>query len=443
MTLHRVIIGDSRDMSELDDQSVHLVVTSPPYWQLKDYGASDQIGYNHTYEDYINNLSLVWNHCHRVLHKGCRLCVNIGDQFARSVYYGRYKVIPIRTEIIKFCETVGFDYMGAIIWQKATTCHTSGGATIMGSFPYPRNGIIKLDYEFILVFKKLGRPPRPTAEQIEKSKLSKQEWNELFYGHWNFPGEKQDKHLAMFPAELPRRLIRMFTFWGDTVLDPFLGSGTTVFAARQLGRNSVGYEVNGGFVPTIEKKLGLGSPDMFHDATVSIEFQERRQHDYAQEIARLPYVFRDPLPIQREVDPKKLRFGSRIDGSETGARYHAVARVLSPNRILLDSGLEVDLLGIEPLPGKAAEAASLLEGLTEGHRVEIRTDASARTGNRPAVYLYLANRTFVNAKLIKSGLVRPDTRRLYRWREKFVEYARQARQRTCHGEGVGAEQGDE
>lgn len=154
LTNHKIIIGDSRCMQEVKDQSVHLVVTSPPYWQLKDYGHKNQIGYDHSYEEYINNLNLVWKESHRVLHDGCRLCINIGDQFARSVYYGRYKIIPIRTEIIKFCETIGFDYMGAIIWQKVTTCNTTGGASIMGSFPYPRNGIVKLDYEFILLFKK-------------------------------------------------------------------------------------------------------------------------------------------------------------------------------------------------------------------------------------------------------------------------------------------------
>ncbi len=134
-TIHKIIHGDCRQMNLVADESVHLIITSPPYWQLKDYGTNDQIGYHETYESYINNLSLVWNECHRVLQPGCRLCINIGDQFARSVYYGRYKVIPIRTEIIKFCETIGFDYMGAIIWQKITTTNTTGGATIMGSFP--------------------------------------------------------------------------------------------------------------------------------------------------------------------------------------------------------------------------------------------------------------------------------------------------------------------
>ena len=168
-TNHKIIQGDSRKMAELADKSVSLVITSPPYWQLKDYGTETQIGYHDSYENYINNLNLVWSECYRVLHNGCRLCVNIGDQFARSVYYGRYKVIPIREEIIKFCENVGFDYMGAIIWQKVTTTNTSGGGVQMGSYPYPRNGILKIDYEFILVFKKLGDAPKPTKEQKELS----------------------------------------------------------------------------------------------------------------------------------------------------------------------------------------------------------------------------------------------------------------------------------
>jgi len=237
------------------NESVHLVITSPPYWQLKDYGNGSQIGFDDSYEDYINGLNIVWNQCHRVLKKGCRLCVNIGDQFARSVYYGRYKVIPIRTEIIKFCETLGFDYMGAIIWQKVTTCNTTGGATIMGSFPFPRNGILKIDYEFILIFKKHGTAPRVSKEIKEQSRMTIEEWNHFFTGHWNIAGEKQDKHLAMFPEEVPRRLIKMFSFVNDTVLDPFLGSGTTSLTAKKLSRNSIGYEINQEFLPVIKEKL--------------------------------------------------------------------------------------------------------------------------------------------------------------------------------------------
>lgn len=252
---HKILISDSRRMAEIVNDGVHLVVTSPPYWQLKDYGGEGQIGFYNTYEEYIAELNRVWQECYRVLIPGCRLCINIGDQFARSTTYGRYKVIPIRADIIRSCEAIGFDYMGAIIWQKKTTMNTSGGAVVMGSYPYPRNGIVEIDYEFILLFKKLGVSPKVDQETKEASKMSREEWKEYFLGHWHFGGVRQSGHPAMFPEELPRRLIKMFTFVGDTVLDPFLGSGTTVLAAHRLGRNSIGYEVNHIFLPVIQKKL--------------------------------------------------------------------------------------------------------------------------------------------------------------------------------------------
>lgn len=311
-TEHQVILGDSRAMTEIADASVHLVVTSPPYWQLKDYGPNDQIGYHDSYETYINHLNLVWQECERVLRPGCRLCINIGDQFARAAYYGRYKIIPIRTEIIKFCETIGLDYMGAVIWQKVTTCNTSGGATIMGSFPFPRNGMLKLDYEFILIFKKPGQTPPPSPEAKEASRLTIEEWNAYFRGHWVFPGEKQTKHLAMFPEELPRRLIRMFTFVGETVLDPFLGSGTTSLAARNLGRHSIGYEINADFLPIILEKLGRQQGDLFAEAQIEVVSQKKRPVNLAKRIAALPYVFKDPCRFDKQVDPKKRTFGSKI-----------------------------------------------------------------------------------------------------------------------------------
>ncbi len=262
-TYHKIINGDSRQMSELRDESIHLVVTSPPYWQLKDYGTENQIGFHDDYETYINHLNLTWKECFRVLHKGCRLCINIGDQFARSVYYGRYKIIPIHSEIIKFCEMIGFDFMGSIIWQKTTTMNTTGGASIMGSFPHPRNGIVKLDFEYVLLFKKQGDAPKPTAKQKQHAIMTTEEWNTYFNGHWYFSGARQDKHLAMFPEELPKRLIKMFSFPNENVLDPFLGSGTTSLVAKSLGRNSCGYEINPDFIPIIKQKLGANDNVLF------------------------------------------------------------------------------------------------------------------------------------------------------------------------------------
>ncbi len=422
-TLHKIIIADSRYMKEVPDESVHLMITSPPYWQLKDYGNGNQIGFNDTYEEYINNLNLVWNECHRLLHKGCRMCINIGDQFARSVYYGRYKVIPIRTEIIKFCESAGFDYMGAIIWQKVTTCNTTGGATVMGSFPYPRNGIIKLDYEFILIFKKYGESPKVTKEIKEQSRMTQEEWNQYFTGHWNFSGEKQDKHLAMFPEELPKRLIKMFSFVGDTVLDPFLGSGTTSLAAKNLNRNSIGYEINENFLSIIEEKLGIKQKTISQDASFEIIKQEKPITDFKEEIKRLSYIFKDPIIFNKKVDPKKLRFGSKIDNSQSEREtYYTVKEVLSPGLLLLNNGLKIRLLGVKEIPEKNKDALQFLIDKTCGQKVFLKFDnIKYDEKNNLLCYLYLQNKTFINAHLIKNGLTDVDTSLDYKYKFKLLE----------------------
>jgi len=413
-----IIIGDSRRMEELKDESVHLIITSPPYWQLKDYGNGSQIGFNDSYEDYINNLNLVWKECYRVLHKGCRLCVNIGDQFARSVYYGRYKIIPIREEIIKFCETIGSDYMGAIIWQKVTTCNTTGGATIMGSFPYPRNGIIKLDYEFILIFKKLGDPPKVIREIKEKSKLTLEEWNEYFYGHWNFSGERQDKHLAMFPEELPKRLIKMFSFVGDSVLDPFLGSGTTCLAAMNLNRNSIGYEVNEDFLAAIKEKLNMNK----HREDFEIIIQEKRAIDYRKEISQLPYIFKDPVKFDKKIDPKKLKFGSRIDNSDHQREtYYSVKEIISPEIIELNNDLKVRLIGIKEKMEMNGKAVQFLIETLKGAKVFLKFDTTKYDAEGNLLcYLYLKNKTFINAHLIKNKLAQVDIFQYFKYKDKFL-----------------------
>lgn len=421
LTNHKIINGDSRQMNLLNDESVHLVITSPPYWQLKDYGSENQIGFHEGYESYINNLNLVWNECYRVLHQGCRLCINIGDQFVRSVYYGRYKVIPIRTEIIKFCETIGFDYMGAVIWQKATTTNTTGGAVIMGSFPYPRNGILKIDYEFILIFKKLGKPPKPSREQKEHSLITKEEWNTYFSGHWNFSGVRQNEHLAMFPEELPARLIKMFSFAGETVLDPFTGSGTTSLAAKNLQRNSIGYEINPEFIETAKQKLNVCQTDI---PSAQYEFlKDSLKSDPSKEIANLPYVFNDPHKLDRKVDPQKLQFGSKID-KNSGKReeYHSVKEIISPELVKLDNGLIVRLIGIKENKSAEGEAIKFLEEKTKGQKVFMRFDSQRYDDQDNLLcYLYLKNKTFINAHLIKTGLAAVDIVADFKYKDKFIK----------------------
>ena len=424
-TIHKIINGDSRQMNCLADKSIHLVITSPPYWQLKDYGTENQIGFHESYESYINNLNLVWKECHRVLHPGCRLCINIGDQFARSVYYGRYKVIPIRTEIIKFCETLGFDYMGAVIWQKVTTCNTTGGATIMGSFPYPRNGILKLDYEFILLFKKQGVSPAPTKEQKEHSIMTKDDWNTFFSGHWYFAGAKQDGHIAMFPEELPARLIKMFSFSGETVLDPFLGSGTTALAARNLGRNSVGYEINSDFIPIIKDKLNVGQSDIA--ATEYVFLKDSVKTDLNKEIEKLPYIFKDPHKLDKKIDPKKLQFGSKID-KDSGERevYYSVKEVISPELLKLDNDLAVRLIGVKENGATNGQAIRFLIEKTKGQKVFMKFDHQKYDeGNNLLCYLYLKNKTFINAHIIKEGLADVDSLTDFKYKNKFLNLQRQ------------------
>ncbi|MBS1551661.1 MAG: thermonuclease family protein [Bacteroidetes bacterium] len=409
-------------MIELSDNSIHLALTSPPYWQLKDYGSENQIGFHDNYENYINNLNLVWKECYRVLHNGCRLCVNIGDQFARAVYYGRYKVIPIREEIIKFCENIGFDYMGAIIWQKVTTSNTTGGGIQMGSYPYPRNGILKLDYEFILIFKKLGDAPKPTKEQKELSKMTAEEWNTFFAGHWNFSGARQDNHIAMFPEELPKRLIKMFAFAGDTVLDPFTGSGTTNLAAKNSGRNSIGYEINSDFIPTIKQKLGANQTDI-HNTTYEFTEQKLLTVNFAKEIKKLPYIFKDPHTLNKKIDVKKLQFGSKIDKDSSSKRekFFTVKEVISPEKIRLNNDITIKLIGIKEDPKVNGDATKFLIEKTKGKRVFLKYDLIKYDSESNLLcYLYLENKTFINAHLIKNGLVKVDNNSNFKYKQKFL-----------------------
>ncbi len=415
-------------MTELADNSVHLAITSPPYWQLKDYGTDNQIGFHDTYENYINNLNLVWKECYRTLHNGCRLCVNIGDQFARAVYYGRYKVIPIREEIIKFCENIGFDYMGAIIWQKVTTSNTTGGGVQMGSYPYPRNGILKLDYEFILIFKKLGDAPKHTKEQKELSKMTAEEWNTFFAGHWNFAGARQNNHIAMFPEELPRRLIKMFSFIGETVLDPFAGSGTTSLAAKNLDRNSVGFEINQEFLPIIKEKLEVHQTDT-KGTTYEFLKQVNLKNNFLEEIQKQPYIFKDPHTLDKKIDVKKLQFGSKIDKDSSNQREElfTVKEVISPEKIKLSNELTIKLIGIKEDPVINGKATDFLIDKTKGKRVFLKYDnIKYDKENNLLCYLYLENKTFLNAHLIKNGLVQVDNKIDFKYKEKFQALFNQA-----------------
>ncbi len=402
----KIIIGDSRKMIEVEDGSIDLIVTSPPYWYIKDYGVEGQIGYGQNLHDYLKDLYRVWKECYRVLKEGRRLCINIGDQFARSIIYGRYKIIPIHGEIISQCEDIGFDYMGSIIWQKKTTMNTTGGANVMGSYPYPPNGMIEIDYEFILVFKKPGEIGKLSKEIKEKSKLTKEEWKEYFYGHWNFNGAKQIEHQAMFPEELPKRLIKMYSFVGDTVLDPFLGSGTTIKSALSLNRNAIGYEINEKFLDIIKEKLGIKHNTAGFDENIQIV--KRKAPIEIEEISYIPRI----KNAQPKLDPKKFNFNS--------GKLYKVVDVIDAYTIKLNTGLIVKFLGVKII--NEQQVLEYLKNKIKGKDVYLKFDKnSVSDENVVWAYVYLKNRIFINAYLIKSRFAVADKSKEYIHKTKFIK----------------------
>jgi modification methylase len=398
----KVYLGDSRFMTEVEDGAVDLAVTSPPYWHIKDYGVPGQLGYGQSLHEYLKDLYRAWRECFRVIRSGGRLCINVGDQFARAAVYGRYKVIPLHAEFINQCEHIGFDFLGAIIWQKKTTMNPSGGAVVMGSYPFPPNGIVEIDYEFILIFKKPGLSKKVSPEIKAASKLTKAEWKEYFAGHWHFGGVRQAGHEAMFPEELPRRLIKMFSFVGDTVLDPFLGSGTTVKAALDLARNAVGYEINPDFLETIPQKIGGSDRLPFYNAIQII-----KPHKKIEELPEIDYT-----PAIRDAMARHEAPGRRVDP----AGLHKVTNIIDANTIELDTGLNVRFLGVAI--NKRAEAMDYLRRRILGKHVLIKDD-QVMDHNMVSAYVYLKNRIFVNAYLIKVGFGSPDLSIDHRLREKF------------------------
>jgi DNA modification methylase len=385
----KIIIGDSRRMLEVQDEYVDLIITSPPYWHIKDYETSSQIGYGQDLHQYLKDIYLVWEECFRVLRGGGRFCLNVGDQFTRSVIYGKYKVIPIHAEFILQCEKIGFDFMGSIIWQKKTTMNTTGGASIMGSYPYPPNGMVEIDYEFILIFKKPGQSKKVSKEIKEISKLTKEEWKQYFSGHWYFRGVKQIEHEAMFPEELPKRLIKMFSFKGDTVLDPFLGSGTTVGVALELNRNGIGYEINRNFLELIKNKI---------KEKENLQIIERKNIELElPEINYIPTI----QNIKPKIDPKKFNFRK-----ETTYR---VIEIIDEETIKLDTGLKVKFLGIKV--NKKEKAIDYLKKYILGKEVFLKfknKENQILDQDTILAYVYLKNKIFINKYLLKTGMALPQ-----------------------------------
>jgi modification methylase len=272
-TTHRLINGDARDLSFLNDESIHLVVTSPPYWNLKRYNENpDQMGHIQDYETFLGELEKVWRHVYRVLVPGGRLVCVVGDVCVARRNFGRHLVFPLHSDICVVCRRIGFDNLNPIIWHKIANAsyEVANGSKFLGK-PYEPNAIIKNDMEFILMQRKPGGYRKPSNAQRDASRISKDEFERWFQQIWNIPGASTKHHPAPFPLELATRLVRMFSFVGDSVLDPFCGSGTTMIAAFQTGRNSIGVEIDPDYCRMAARYLKAETLNLFSSAELIFE----------------------------------------------------------------------------------------------------------------------------------------------------------------------------
>lgn len=272
-TFHRLINGDARDLSFLKDESVHLVLTSPPYWNLKRYNENpDQLGHVQDYEAFLTELEKVWRHIFRVLVPGGRLVCVVGDVCVSRRNFGRHLVFPLHADICVICRRIGFDNLNPIVWHKIANAsyEVSNGSKFLGK-PYEPNAIIKNDMEFILMQRKPGGYRQPTDSQRGTSKISKEEFARWFQQIWNITGASTKQHPAPFPLELATRLVRMFSFTGDTVLDPFSGSGTTMVAALRADRSSIGVEIDPQYCRMAARYLKAETSDFFSNAKLLFE----------------------------------------------------------------------------------------------------------------------------------------------------------------------------
>jgi DNA modification methylase len=273
-TSHRMVLCDSREM-KLAPESVHLVITSPPYWTLKEYRANTaQLGHIYDYDVFLSELDRVWQLCFRALVPGGRLICVVGDVcLSRRKNNGRHTVVPLHASIQERCRTIGFDNLAPIIWHKIANAvfeSEGNGGTFLGK-PYEPNSVIKNDIEFILMQRKPGGYRSPSLATRVLSVIGDANHKEWFQQIWTgLTGASTRNHPAPYPLQLAERLVRMFSFVGDTVLDPFLGTGTTSLAAMRHGRNSVGFEIEKSYLEQARKRV-LNAKDVFTSTRVTVD----------------------------------------------------------------------------------------------------------------------------------------------------------------------------
>jgi len=272
-TSHELHRNDARSMDFLADESVHLVVTSPPYWTLKEYNVREgQLGFVRDYEEFLQELDKVWRHVFRALVPGGRLVCVVGDVcLSRRRNRGRHTVVPLHSAIQEHGRRIGFDNLAPIIWHKITNAEyeVDGSGGFLGK-PYEPNAVIKNDIEFILMLRKPGGYRSPSIAARILSVISEENHRSWFQQIWQgITGASTKDHPAPFRLELAERLIRMFSFVGDTVLDPFTGTGTTNVAAAKWGRNSIGVEIDPDYFAFAHERLSSQATNLFSDTKVT------------------------------------------------------------------------------------------------------------------------------------------------------------------------------
>jgi DNA modification methylase len=271
-TEHALCCADARELHRIEDESVHLILTSPPYWTLKAYSeAEGQLGSVESYDEFVLELGRVWRECYRVLVKGGRLVIVVGDVCLARKTHGRHAVMPLHASIQESCRAIGFANLAPIIWAKIANAalEVENGSSFLGK-PYEPNAIIKNDIEYILMQRKDGgyRSPEPAARVL--SLIGEANHHAWFRQVWDLQGASTREHPAPFPLELAARLIRMFSFAGDTVLDPFMGTGTANLAASLWGRNSLGMDIAAGYVRMAARRLRSEHDKLFSGVEISV-----------------------------------------------------------------------------------------------------------------------------------------------------------------------------
>lgn len=274
-TTHNLFLDDARRMEAIASNSVHLAVTSPPYWTLKEYRDSEgQMGHIEDYEEFLAELDKVWANCFRVLVPGGRLICVVGDVcLSRRKNNGRHTVVPLHASIQEHCRRLGFDNLAPIIWHKIANAvyEVENGSSFLGK-PYEPNSVIKNDIEFILMQRKPGGYRTPDIPARVLSVISSEDHKQWFQQIWSgLTGASTRHHPAPYPVELAERLIRMFSFVGDTVLDPFLGTGTTTVAAAAMGRNSIGFEIDPHYFEQAHTRIVNETSLLFSKASIKIQ----------------------------------------------------------------------------------------------------------------------------------------------------------------------------